>query len=127
MLRDVWPQWEQRLHEQFPNSVLVKLIAEPRMPQNLIEATAEALREAAAVQGKEPFFVLAIGPEGGWVPPEVELFKAAGFLPFHMGDKILRTETAFIALLSQVALVRSSLPWIVDAAGASGKRAKHAE
>jgi hypothetical protein len=46
-------------------------------------------------------FVLAVGPEGGWIAAEVDMFKRAGFLPFNMGDKILRTETAVVGLLSQ--------------------------
>jgi len=46
---------------------------------------------------------LAIGPEGGFSPAEVERFLAAGFLPFTIGDTILRTETA--ALYAQ-AVVR---------------------
>jgi len=46
--------------------------------------------------------VLAIGPEGGFSPGEVERFLAAGFLPFTIGDTILRTETA--ALYAQAAI-----------------------
>ncbi|MCL2600649.1 MAG: 16S rRNA (uracil(1498)-N(3))-methyltransferase [Treponema sp.] len=38
--------------------------------------------------------VLAIGPEGGFSPGEVERFLSAGFRPFTIGDTILRTETA---------------------------------
>ena len=63
---------------------------------------------------------------GGWIAAEVEMFKRAGFLPFHMGDKILRTETAVVALLSQASLVQDSMPWILSgvASGATAKRAK---
>ncbi len=123
MLRDVWPGWEERLRAENPHSVLVKLIAEPRYPHNLVEATALALQGQPDAR---PLFVLAVGPEGGWVAPEVEMFKAAGFLPFHMGDRILRTETAVVALLSQICLLRSSLPWMLDAAAAAvtAKRVK---
>jgi RsmE family RNA methyltransferase len=38
--------------------------------------------------------VLAIGPDGGWVPAEVELFRAAGFQPVSLGPRVLRVEVA---------------------------------
>ena len=48
-----------------PHRVLVKLIAEPRMQHNLVEATALAMDGARA--GALPMFVLAIGPEGDYL------------------------------------------------------------
>ena len=45
---------------------------------------------------------MAIGPEGGFSPAEAERFMAAGFLPFTIGDTVLRTETA--ALYAQAAV-----------------------
>ena len=44
--------------------------------------------------------VLAIGPEGGWTPYELEHLTARGFQLFGMGQRILRTDTATIGLLS---------------------------
>lgn len=46
---------------------------------------------------------LAIGPEGGWVPFERELFAAHGFTAVHAGERILRTETAVPYLLGLLA------------------------
>ena len=43
---------------------------------------------------------LAIGPEGGFSPTEVEAAKAAGFAPVGLGPRLLRTETAAIAALT---------------------------
>jgi 16S rRNA (uracil1498-N3)-methyltransferase len=43
---------------------------------------------------------VAIGPEGGFSPTEVEAAKAAGFVPAGLGPRILRTETAALAILS---------------------------
>jgi len=37
--------------------------------------------------------VLAIGPEGGWVPFERELLAVHGFTPLGLGTRTLRTET----------------------------------
>lgn len=43
--------------------------------------------------------VLAIGPDGGWVPFEIELFKRLGFQPVSLGQRILRGEVAVPAVL----------------------------
>ncbi len=45
---------------------------------------------------------LAIGPEGGWIPYEVDLLGKAGLAPVQLGDRILRVETAVTALLSRI-------------------------
>jgi len=52
--------------------------------------------------GNPEAVVLAIGPEGGFSPAEAERFLAAGFLPFTIGDTVLRTDTA--ALYAQAAV-----------------------
>jgi RsmE family RNA methyltransferase len=44
--------------------------------------------------------VLAIGPEGGWTDDELTLFEAHGFHCFSIGSRILRTDTATIALIA---------------------------
>ena len=41
-----------------------------------------------------------VGPEGGWEPAEVELARSAGVVPVTLGPRILRTETAALAMLS---------------------------
>jgi RsmE family RNA methyltransferase len=50
--------------------------------------------------------ILAIGPEGGWVDFEVQRFKEQGFMPFSLGARILRVDTAVPALLAQLNLLR---------------------
>ena len=41
---------------------------------------------------------LLVGPEGGFSPQEAGLAQAHGFLPVHLGSRILRTETAGFAV-----------------------------
>lgn len=44
---------------------------------------------------------LAVGPEGGFIPFEIDLFLAAGFQPIYLGERILRVETAVQVLLGK--------------------------
>ena len=46
--------------------------------------------------------VLAVGPEGGWTDEEVELLEEKGFVRMSLGARILRTDTALIALISRL-------------------------
>jgi 16S rRNA (uracil1498-N3)-methyltransferase len=45
---------------------------------------------------------LAIGPEGGWIEPELESLHRAGFTSVDLGPRILRTETALAALVGRL-------------------------
>jgi 16S rRNA (uracil1498-N3)-methyltransferase len=48
---------------------------------------------------------LLTGPEGGFTEQERNIAKAAGFTPVRLGSRILRTETAAIAVLSAVQML----------------------
>ena len=50
--------------------------------------------------------LLAVGPEGGWVDFEIEKFIEQFFVPVSMGSRVLRTDTAVVALLSQLMVLR---------------------
>jgi len=45
---------------------------------------------------------LALGPEGGFIPFEIELLSAQGFTPVSLGERILRTEQAFPYLVGKI-------------------------
>ena len=46
--------------------------------------------------------VLAVGPEGGWTDEEVTLLEERGFSRYSLGARILRTDTATVAVLAQL-------------------------
>jgi len=50
-----------------------------------------------------------IGPEGGFSTDEVEKARAAGAIPISLGRRILRTETAGVAILAVLAYVRGEM------------------
>ena len=59
-----------------------------------------SLKEALSVDEKPASVVVAIGPEGGFDPLEVGCFVQQGFQSVSLGPRVLRTETAGIAILS---------------------------
>jgi len=45
--------------------------------------------------------LVMIGPEGGFVPFELELAQANGARPVHLGERTLSVDTALTATLAQ--------------------------
>ena len=64
------------------------------------EMSAEVGRAGARPSPQVP--VLAVGPEGGWTDEEVGLLEEKGFVRMSLGTRILRTDTALIALISRL-------------------------
>lgn len=56
------------------------------------------LKNPALYDTKE--FIIVIGPEGGFTAEEIEKAQHAGFLSVSLGKRVLRVETASLALLS---------------------------
>jgi len=54
-------------------------------------------------------FVGIVGPEGGFAQSEIASAGAAGFIPISFGNRILRSETAAIAMVSVVQYERGDL------------------
>jgi 16S rRNA (uracil1498-N3)-methyltransferase len=50
--------------------------------------------------------LLAVGPEGGWVDFEIRKFIEFSFAPVSLGRRVLRTDTAVVALLAQLMLMQ---------------------
>lgn len=76
----------------------VRLVLQP--------GAATCLCDQATRIAPEARVVVAIGPEGGFVDYELAAFEAAGFLPVSMGERVLRVETACVAALAQIDLLR---------------------
>jgi RsmE family RNA methyltransferase len=70
------------------------LIAHPFCPSTLSER----------IQEPGGRVLLAVGPEGGWIDYEIERMTDAGFKAFSIGNRILRVDTAVVALHSMVSL-----------------------
>ncbi|MCI5118968.1 MAG: RsmE family RNA methyltransferase, partial [Candidatus Electrothrix sp. LOE1_4_5] len=62
------------------------------------------------LQEQERKILLAVGPEGGWNDFEVENFLEQGFSAFSLGNRILHVDTAVVALLAQLQLLRAIQP-----------------
>lgn len=63
----------------------------------------EALHLKSVLDPTASEIAIAIGPEGGWTPQEVEEAIASGFQPVSLGRRILRAVTAPIVAMSLVA------------------------
>ena len=86
------PFVEDELEAMFPEGV--RLLAHPA-----------AERAAMQPRGRS---VVAIGPEGGWVPFEVQLLEEHGFSPFTLGPRALRVEVALPYALGAISRSRMS-------------------
>lgn len=99
--------------EQARDTVLPEVIVEKRLKpfaQDRLGEIAQGTQGLVAHPGAFPAcpravhgaVTLAIGPEGGWIPYEIDLLGNAGLAPVQMGERILRVETAVTALVSRL-------------------------
>lgn len=75
---------------------------EDELPSLAAGTTALALHPGSTAPCPRPLegpLTLAIGPEGGFIPYEIDKLQQGGFQPVSLGDRILRVETV--------------VPWVV--------------
>jgi RsmE family RNA methyltransferase len=89
------PFVEDRLDELWPRTR--RLIAHPVADAGIAPDAGGRTDELA---------VVAIGPEGGWIPFEVEMLEGRGFQRFSLGPRILRVDVAVPFIVAQVVLSR---------------------
>ena len=106
------PFVEDRL-PTFVREADLSLLAHP-----VAEDDISSLHFSGKIQPKSRVLI-AIGPEGGWKPHEVEAFEASGLTGVSLGERILRVETAVCALLAQLELLRK-----LDSCGVNGRGGK---
>lgn len=72
------------------------LFCHPASPHTLAQALAPGQDRLA----------LLVGPEGGWSSDEQALVERHGLIPISFGTRVLRTETAGLALIAAVSALR---------------------
>ncbi len=89
--------------------VLLRPLFKPFVEDELLEMITGTLPLAAHPIAATPCprdvkraVTLAIGPEGGFIPYEMEKLVAAGFTVVHAGERILSVETAAPALIARL-------------------------
>jgi RsmE family RNA methyltransferase len=99
--------------EQARDTVLPEVLIEKRFKPFVEDQLSELVQGSLGLVGHPGDYpacpralsqqvTLAIGPEGGWIPYEVEKLQAAGLQPVQLGPRILRVETAVTALLARL-------------------------
>lgn len=74
------------------------------------EAADTAASDAAAVEPPGRTVIVLSGPEGGLTAQEEAAARAAGFVPVSLGPRVLRADTAPLALLAWLALSAAPNP-----------------
>lgn len=74
----------------------LRLVLEPERAGRASPAAQAIEADDSAAAGAQ----IAIGPEGGFAPEELEAFDLSAFARLRLGPRVLRTETAAIAAIA---------------------------
>jgi RsmE family RNA methyltransferase len=96
----IYHRFKPFVEDVVPSLEGVGLLAHPETTLSLTD-----IDEQNTLAGKK--ILLAIGPEGGWSEYECQRFQDQGFAMFTMGPRILHVDTAVVALLAQLAILRT--------------------
>ena len=103
----------EQARDTVPPRVIVRERFRPFVEDEL-DATLQGVRLLAhpaasrAPPAQEGRVTIAVGPEGGWVPFEIELLEKHGFAPFTLGPRTLRVEVAVPYALGALSRARMS-------------------
>lgn len=98
----IHPQFKPFLEDFFPSHTKTYhhlLLAHPTGGQQLGDV----------IDSKNGRIALAVGPEGGWVDYEVKKFQEQGFCCCNIGERILKVDTAVIALHARISALQEAL------------------
>lgn len=87
-MEDLLPSFAENYHHL--------LLAHPKGGQRLGDV----------IDSRNGRIALAVGPEGGWVDYEVKKFQEQGFCCCTIGERILKVDTAVIALHARISALR---------------------
>ena len=104
---DAWREPLRKGAEQACSAQTPDILHETTLSRALVHVAPDAWKVSldpyvscgplGAASKKFPAGGLALGPERGWSEVERRLLAEQGFTPYHLGDRILRVETAAIA------------------------------
>ena len=89
------PFFEDIVPNRYPDKTNVTMILPHMNSDNTI---------ASCLSAESNEYLLAIGPEGGWVDFEIDLMTKLGFQPVTLSEFTLRVEHAVTAAISQIEL-----------------------
>ncbi|MBU8847978.1 MAG: 16S rRNA (uracil(1498)-N(3))-methyltransferase [Desulfobacterales bacterium] len=88
--------YQKRFFTQFVKEEL------PQISKNSLCITAHPKSSKICPSGINKNVTLVIGPEGGFIDIEVATLKEQGFSSYHIGQRILKVETAVTCLISRL-------------------------
>lgn len=87
------------LHKLFKPFVEDEL---PSLADNTLALVAHPVADAVCPREVTSPVTLAVGPEGGFIPYEIEKLEACGFRPVSLGERSLTVEAAVPALIGRL-------------------------
>ncbi len=91
---------------------LLKIIFHPlqkNIHHLLLAHPTGGLRLGDVIDSNKGRIALAVGPEGGWADHEVKKFQEQGFCCCTIGERILKVDTAVVALHARISALREVL------------------